>query len=233
MAAAPAERRFGDAAAAAAALAADVAGALQAGIDARGSAGLALSGGRSPVAFLQALSARPLPWPQVFVTLVDERWVEPASPDSNEHLLRSHLLRGPAAAARFVPLKTAHADPGQAIADRTQALAAMPHPLDVVVLGMGEDGHTASLFAGAPGIDAALDPHGSAALAAIVPPLAWHPRLSFTLAALLDARRIVLQIEGAAKLAVYARARRGADPALPISLVLANATVPVTVYLVG
>jgi 6-phosphogluconolactonase len=233
-AAAPQELRFADAAAAAAALAEDVAAMLQAGIAARGRASLALSGGTSPVPFLHALSALPLPWAQVGVTLVDERWVPPSSEDSNEGLLRKHLLRGAAAAAQFVPLKTAAADPAQAVAERGSALGALAHPFDALVLGMGEDGHTASLFPGAEGVDAALDPQGAAHLVAVTPPAAAHRRLSFTLAAILDARQVYLQIQGAGKMEVYRRALSGADLAVlpPIARVLRNGVTPVRVYLV-
>jgi 6-phosphogluconolactonase len=227
------ERHFADAVVAAQTLAAEIAAALQAGIAARGRASLALSGGRSPVPFLHALSALPVDWPLVFVTLVDERWVDPASLDSNEGLLRRHLLRGAAAAAQFVPLKTAAADPAQAIAERSGALSALPHPFDALVLGMGEDGHTASLFPGAAGVEAALDPKGAARLAAVVPPAAAHARLSLTLAALLDARCIYLQIQGRAKRRIYEAALRTADAAaLPIARVLHNGSVPVRVFVV-
>jgi 6-phosphogluconolactonase len=227
------ERQFNDAAAAAAALAAAVADDLRDGIAARGSASLALSGGRSPVPFLHALSAQALDWKQVFVTLVDERWVDPAGPDSNEALLRQHLLQGPAAAARFVGLKTVHAQPQQALADREAALAVLPQPFDALLLGMGDDGHTASLFPGAPGLDAALDPKGTAMLAAFPAPKAGHARISFTLAGLLNTRRLYLQIQGAAKQSIYQRARLGADRAMPISLALNNGKVPVEVFLVA
>jgi 6-phosphogluconolactonase len=233
-AAALAEHRFDDPAASAAALALDVAAALRAGLEARGQASLVLSGGKSPVPFLRALAQQPLHWPAVQVTLADERWVDPGSSDSNEHLLRETLLRGAAAAARFIPLKSAEATAAEALAGRSAALAAMPRPFDAVVLGMGDDGHTASLFPGAAGTLEALDPDGQPQLAAITSPAAPHPRISLTLAALLDTRGIYLQIQGAAKLAVYERALSGEDGAgLPIAAVLRQRRVAVQVYLVA
>ncbi|HMN14023.1 MAG TPA: 6-phosphogluconolactonase, partial [Bellilinea sp.] len=142
------------------------------------------------------------------------------------------LLQGKAAAALFVPLWNGAATPTEAIAERTTALAALPRPIDALVLGMGEDGHTASLFPGAAGLAAALDPNSTALLAAIDPPAAPHPRLSLTLAALLDSRRIHLPIGGAAKQAVYRRARASGNSAQwPIAAVLRQARVPVRVYL--
>lgn len=226
------ERQFADPLNAAAALAEDFAAGLRAGIEARGLASAALSGGRSPVPFLHALAALPLRWDKVCLTLVDERWVDPAGPNSNEALLRHHLLGGLAAAARFEGLKTTQPEPALAVAERSAALAALPQPFDAILLGMGEDGHTASLFPGTPGLAAALDPRGSARLVAIPAPASGFARLSFTLAALLDARQLYLQIQGPAKRRVYERARTGADPALPISLLLNNGRVPVSVYLV-
>jgi len=230
MSATPAETHFPDADAASAWLAGEIAALLRQAIARRGVAALALSGGRSPVPLMQRLAAAGLDWPRVLLTLVDERWVDPASPDSNERLLREHLLIGPAAAARFVPLKSPAASPQAALAERGAAIGAMPLPFDAVVLGMGEDGHTASLFPGAAGLAAALDPGGTALLAAIDPPAAPHPRLSLTLAAILRARRIYLPIQGTAKRAVYARARAGASPLeLPVAAVLGQQHVPVQV----
>ncbi len=222
---------FGSAVEAAGALAQAIAQHLQAAIAARGRASLVVSGGRSPVPLFEALRRCPLAWDRVWVTLADERWVEPTSSASNEKLLRDHLLLGAAAAAHFVGLKSAHVQPGQALDDRSVALDALPRPYDVVVLGMGDDGHIASLFPEAEGLVAALDPQGSARLAAIVPPAAPHPRISQTLAALLDARQIFLLLAGAEKRARFAEALAGAAPTdLPIAAVLGQSRVPVAVY---
>ncbi|MGQ0697733.1 MAG: 6-phosphogluconolactonase [Panacagrimonas sp.] len=225
------EQHFTDAATAAEALAADVAALLRAGIAERGTASLVVSGGKSPVPFFHALRAQTLDWSKLWVTLADERWVECESPDSNEGLLRRHLLRDAAAAARFVGLKLPAATPQAGLAESCAALAQLPRPFDVVVLGMGEDGHTASLFPGATNLAAAMALDGEAALAAIEPLTAPLARITLTLSALLDARQIVLPIAGAAKLAVYERARRSFDPmVLPVSALLHQTRAPVTVY---
>lgn len=203
------------------ALAAAVADALRSGLARRGCASLAVSGGRSPIPFLDALSAQTLDWSRVTVTLVDERWVAVDSADSNEALVRRHLLRGHAAVAHFVPLKTPAVSPEAGVAAALALRPALPLPFDAVVLGMGEDGHIASLFPRAAGLAEALDMSGDAELACIHPPLAPHARLTLTLAGLLDTRRLFVQAGGAKKRAALERAAAQGDPLrLPVAAVL-------------
>lgn len=226
------ERQFSSSSDAAQALADAIAQALTAALDARGRASLVVSGGRSPIEFFHRLRGAALDWSRVWITLADERWVPDTDPDSNARLLKQHLLQGAAAAAHFVPLWNGAATPAAAITERSAALASLPRPFDAVVLGMGEDAHTASLFPGAAGLAVALDPAGTALLAAIAPPAAPHPRLSLTLAALLGSRHIHLPLTGATKRAVYTRALADCDPLrLPVAAVLCQSTVPVTAYL--
>lgn len=224
------QRVFEDAGSAACALAETAGASLAAAIEAGRCASLVVSGGRSPVRFFEALAERPLAWADVSITLADERWVDPASADSNEALVRAHLLQGPAAAARWVALKGPEATARDGLEGATSRVRALARPFDVTVLGMGEDGHVASLFPGAAGLQRALDPEASALLVAIDPPLAPHPRISMTLAALLSSRRIVVSIAGDGKRAVVERAAAGADPhELPIAALLAQTRVPVEV----
>lgn len=224
------QRVFDDAGSAARALAEVAAADLAAAIEAGRSASLVVSGGRSPVPFFEALAARPLPWGAVSITLADERWVDPTSADSNEALVRAHLLRGPAAAARWVALKGPEATARDGLEAALGRVRALSRPFDVTVLGMGEDGHVASLFPGAAGLERALDPDAAPLLTAIDPPSAPHPRISLTLSALLASRRIVVLIAGDSKRAVIERAATGADPhALPIAAVLAQTRVRVDV----
>jgi 6-phosphogluconolactonase len=206
---------------------------LGAAIAARGRASLAVSGGRSPLPLFAALSQADLAWPQVAVTLVDERWVDGDSDDSNERMVRRHLLVGKAKDAAFLGLKTAAATPAAALANRQEALRALPLPFDVVLLGMGEDGHTASLFPGADGLAAALDPAGGDLLAAIDAPAAAHRRLGLSLRGILASRHIVLSIAGSCKRSVFERANGGgADPmTLPVAAVLRQVEVPVDVFI--
>jgi 6-phosphogluconolactonase len=226
------EHTFASAAEAARALADAVAADLVAALQARPAASLVVSGGRSPIAFFELLRDAAIDWAQVSITLADERWVPPEHADSNARLVAEHLLQGPAAAARFVPLWNGAPTPADAIVERSRVVGTLPRPFDAVVLGMGEDGHTASLFPGMAGLAAALDPTTDALLAATVPPAAAHARISFTLRALLDSRRIYLPLGGAAKQAVYREASATHDARRwPIAAVLAQAAVPVRVFL--
>jgi 6-phosphogluconolactonase len=204
------------------ALADEVATLLSAAVNERGRASLVVSGGETPKPFLVALSCRAVPWERVFVTLADERWVPPRDPASNERLVRENLLEGPAARAKFVGLKTTEPEPEDAEGDVEARLAVVPRPFDVVVLGVGSDGHTASLFPGAVNLDAALDPRRIATCTTIHPPAAAHPRMTLTLHALASARRVYIHCTGAEKRAVLERARSpSADPRrTPVTAVL-------------
>lgn len=226
----PTEHLFATGAEAAADIATRIATILADAVATRGLAGIAVSGGRSPRPVLEALSAADLDWSRVVVTLVDERWVAPDSPDSNEQLVRETLLQGPAAAARFVPMKN---DAGDAYAGQPAveaAFAELPWPLDVILLGMGDDGHTASLF---PEGKELTDGLASKALTiAATPPAAPHQRMSLTAHGILRSRHVFLQIGGAGKKAVYDRALAGgAVEELPIRLALLQDKVPVEVWI--
>lgn len=227
----PEEHRFSSMIDLATKLAAEVADRLGEGIRARGEASLAVSGGRTPELFFSKLSYSSLDWSKVTVTLVDERWVEPSSSQSNEHLVRKRLLRAHAAAARFVPLKNAHPTPKDGRAACEAALAQVPRPFDAVVLGMGADGHTASLFSGDPALADALDPEGTSRVRPALAPSAPHQRMTLTLPALLCSRWIALAISGSTKWGVYELARRpGPVLALPVRAVLHQAQTPVDVF---
>ncbi|KAA1189620.1 6-phosphogluconolactonase [Pseudohalioglobus sediminis] len=199
------------------ALAKHIADALQRDISARGAASIAVSGGRSPRGLFLKLAARPLDWSRVHITLVDERWVDTASADSNERLVRETLLQGPAADANFIGLKTAHADPREAIPALVAALATMPLPLTCVVLGMGDDGHTASWFPQASNLGALLDPDNPAPVAVCDPVTAPHLRMTLTLPVVLAASEIMLYITGDAKREVLARAAAADYPVAAIT----------------
>lgn len=208
------ERRFDTEDSLLAALATDIRHGLEAALAARESASLVVSGGRTPVPLFRLLRATPLDWSRVYVTLADERWVEPDDAASNEGLVRRELLQDGAARARFIGLKNGAASPQQGAAETWQRLSRIPRPFDVVVLGMGEDGHTASLFPGSPGIDVALDPAAPPGCVSMSAPVAPNARLSLNLAALVQARRLLLHIGGAKKWEVYrAAARAAADAA--------------------
>lgn len=192
---------------------------LAGALDARGRASLVATGGRAPGPVYDRLREAPIDWSHVAVTLSDERQVDADSPNSNARLLRERLFQGPAAAARFLPL-TDYAEP---------ALKKLL-PFDAVMLGMGEDGHVASLIPGSPVLAEAMDPQGQALVAESPagfgsPPV---PRITLTLAALMQSRAIFLLIAGDAKRQVIDRALAGED--LPVRAILAQQDVPVRVF---
>jgi len=216
---------FDDVAAQATALAARLAADITHLLEQESEVVLAVSGGRSPLPLFAALAATPLPWSQVIVTLVDERVVPEEHPDSNARLVRSALLTGYAARARFVPLVRGLETAGEAV---RRGLAGFRQP-HLVVLGMGEDGHTASLFPDAPELAAGLL-SDAPALLAITPGVAPHERISMTLSSLGQARKLYLSIQGAKKAAVLEAALARPDAALPVGLALTLPQPDVLVY---
>lgn len=204
---------------------------LLAAVAARGVACIALSGGSTPIGIYKALGQRDLPWSQVQLTLTDERWVDAKDPASNEAMIRATLLQGPAAKARFTGFKTPAVTPKQAEAQIDAALDTLSQPFDLVLLGMGEDAHTASLFPGGEGLEAAMDLDGTSKVRAVQPTGGGVARLSLSLPALLSARRIALLITGPNKWAVYQKACQvGPALAAPIRGVLHHALVPPEVF---
>lgn len=213
-------------------LAEAVAAQLRHAIATRGRALLAVSGGKSPIALFEHLRQQPLDWPSVTVLLADERCVPHTHPDSNTALVRQHLLQDGAAAATFVTFFDALDAIDTLATAANQRLASLHWPLDVAVLGMGEDGHTASLFPAAPGLDTAL--HTTAHVAWVRPDAighAPHPRLTLTLPTLQAARQLHLSLAGPAKQAVYRQALARPDVALPVSLLLHRPAHPFSVWL--
>ena len=223
-------KRYPDAAALADRLAADIAATLSQAIAQRGLASLVVSGGNSPVKLFQALSTRPLDWGRVCVALADERWVDPSAAGSNEKLVRDNLLREAAAAARFTGLKNAAPSPDLGAAAAWETFARVPRPFDVTVLGMGDDGHTASLFPHSPNLPNALDPSATAACVAMHAPTAPHARLSLNLSALLGSRQLYILILGDAKWRTFTAAN-GSGPVedMPVRAVLRQDRTPVEV----
>ncbi|HWS62404.1 MAG TPA: 6-phosphogluconolactonase [Steroidobacteraceae bacterium] len=211
-------------------LAAGIAADLAAAIEARGMASLVVSGGRSPVKLFERLRTLAIDWGRVCVALADERWVDPSDPASNERLVRDVLLRDAAAAARFTGLKNgcATADLGADMAWST--FNGVPRPFDALVLGMGDDGHTASLFPDSPNLERALDEAAAAGCVGMRSPIAPEARLSLNLAALLDSRRIVILITGESKWRTYIAALQpGAAERMPVRAVLRQQHAPVEV----
>ena len=211
------ERLFESRGSLSSALATDVANALQHHVMSKGKACLAVSGGTTPKLFFETLSRIDIPWSKITITLVDERQVPETNPRSNAKLVRENLLQNRAAGAEFIPLFD---NPD---ADKTTAL-------DVVVLGMGSDGHTASLFPGGDHLSEAIDPKTEKRIVEISAPAAGEPRLTFTARALLEASLLCLHIEGQEKRKVLDLAlAEGPVEAMPVRAILRSKK-PLTLY---
>ena len=188
-----------------------IAAALRRDLLAQPRARLLLSGGTTPAPVFHALSQAPLEWDRVDIALVDERWLQPDDPDSNARLVRDHLLRGHAAAARFEPLTRPGRSIGEAVADANLLATRAP---GIAVLGMGDDGHTASLFPRMRGLaDALASRNAYVAVDASGCPGAgpWARRISLTPAGLAPAHTRLLLLRGAGKRTRFDEALAGDD----------------------
>lgn len=200
-----------------------IAGELGQTLRQKGDATLSVPGGTTPGPVFDLLAQATLDWSRVAVVLNDERWVDEESPRSNTALVRRRLLTGKAAAARLLPMRAETPTPEEGIGSIAAALA--PHlPLSVLLLGMGEDGHVASLFPGADRLDAALASDAPPVMA-LRADAAGEPRITLTAPVLRAAMHVHVLITGAAKRAVI-EAAEGRDPReAPVALVLRDATV--------
>lgn len=211
-------------------LAERVAEQLSTSVAERDSALLAVSGGTTPGLFFDELSLHDIAWPKVTVTLVDERFVDEVSPRSNAALVRSRLLKNRAGRARFLPLFADGLDADQAARAAEKAIfpdeRARP---DVVILGMGADGHTASFFPDAAELDTLLDPTNRPGISAVHADSAGEARLTMTLPAITSAEFLAIHIEGEEKRRVMDTALQDGST-LPISAVLRAAKSAVPIY---
>ena len=212
-------------------LAGRIADLLLAGIQDKGRASLAVSGGSTPIALFEHLSRMDIPWQDVVITLVDERWVQATDDDSNERLVHNSLIQNKASAATFIGMKNAAFIAGDGEAECEQQLRKVPQPFDVMILGMGDDGHTASLFPAAEKLAIATDMDSGRLCMALAPLTAPHERMSLTLPAILNSNQLFLHIVGEDKKEVLKKA--GSDgPAeeMPIRFVLRQDSTPLSVY---
>lgn len=201
---------------------------LQNAIRKKGKASLLVSGGNTPKPLFAMLSKSDILWEKVSVGLCDERWVSPLHADSNEKLVRDTLLQGNAKMAKFIGMYNEKAISESTCSEKTKAEL---YPFDVVVLGMGSDGHTASLFPFNERLEEAFDLTRDTLCIAIKPKMAPHNRMSLTLKAILSAKNLFLHIEGSEKLDVYEKALKGKNSfEMPIRAVLHQNTKDLEVY---
>ena len=211
---------------------------LQASIAANGRASLVVSGGSTPAPVFKALSSADIDWSSVTVTLADERWVPPGHADSNESLVRDTLMVGKAAAAQFVSLYRHDVEPEQALSAIAADVKKMRTPFTAVILGMGNDGHTASLFPDAPEAElvAAMSLDTEEWILMMHPPSVAQARITLTRAALLNAEHRYLHMTGEQKCQVLCDAIGGEPSAryqagmAPITGLLLESPASVSVY---
>jgi 6-phosphogluconolactonase len=223
------EHFFPDRERASAAAAAHIAAALADRLGRGAAAALVVSGGTSPVECFRQLASASLDWSRVNILLSDERWVPPTDAASNERLVRAELLQDQAAAAQLLPIYAPAANPAERCAALDEAFASVPRPLACALLGMGADGHFASLFPDADTLQQGLDPQSAAAYVPVKTAASPHTRISMTYAALCDSDGIALLFFGADKHAVYEQAAAG-DAGLPVTHLLGQTKVPVHVF---
>ncbi|MCW8108651.1 6-phosphogluconolactonase [Alteromonas ponticola] len=199
---------------------------LEKGIAKSGRASLVVSGGSTPVPLFKELSLRDLAWSKVDITLADERWVDESHADSNTRLVKENLLQNKASSAHFVSLYSHHSDASEGIAEAEARLSSLSQPFDVLILGMGEDGHTASLFPCSEQIDEGLSLSSGRVCLAVQPNTAPHQRISLSLPALLNSKNIFLHLTGDKKKAVLQDAMQNhTEREKPITAVVNRAPV--------
>jgi 6-phosphogluconolactonase len=210
--------------------------ALKDAIESRGEATFMVSGGSTPEPLYKSLSHTDLDWSSVYIALVDERWVDFEHEKSNEAFTVKHLIQNKAAAANLIGMKNTAATAQEGLDDCEANYQQLAQPFDITILGMGSDGHTASLFPHSQGLVPALNPDSSELCAAIIATQSEvtgviTERMTLTLAGLMRSKRLLLLITGDEKLAVLRQAQAGSDVnQMPIRAVLQQQLVPVDVY---
>jgi len=192
---------------------------------------MAVSGGSTPKGFFAALSLIDLAWSKVTITLADERWVEFDNDASNTRLVHENLLQNKAKLATFFHIKKGELLSEQTLSELNKQAKEDLLPLDVLILGMGEDGHTASLFPCSDQIEQGLSLDNSNALMKVVPKTAPNDRITFTFAHLIQSKNIILHVCGESKKVVLAKANAGTDFfEMPVRAFLQNQTVTTQIY---
>jgi len=199
---------------------------LSESINERGGASLVVSGGQTPKYVFKTLRNLSIEWKKVTITLTDERWIGNHHPESNENLVRTHLLCGKAESAAFIPFFGGEASPEEGRHACESRLKQVALPFDAIYLGMGADGHIASLFPNDPAFDVS-------SVMLCVPVSATQSRLarmSLTPTAILRSRKIFLFFSGPEKYQIYLKAKnKGSNDKLPLQFILMQHLIPVYV----
>lgn len=183
-------------------------------VEKNGASVIALSGGKSPISLFEHLSTLSLPWQQTTITLVDERVTSIDNTDSNENLLKTHLLKNKAKAATFLGLMHTN------VTDLSTLANSKIPQIDIAILGMGSDGHTASIFPDCTELDAALDLDNPNTYITTNPVSAKYSRITLTLKALSKIKYLILAISGEEKLTILQEAAKKINKNYPISYLL-------------
>lgn len=198
------------------ALAKDIAQSIQDILQKKGCVTIAVSGGKSPIKLFEQLSHRNLMWENITITLVDERFVATNHADSNENLVRNHLLINYAEKASLTGLVTT----SNLLTSASNANLRTTN-IDIAILGMGEDGHTASIFPCCDELDLALDTQLTPEKYIIThPKTANYERIGLSLNGILDIPQIYISLNGAKKLEIIQAAAKTKTKIYPISYVL-------------
>lgn len=175
-----------------------------------GKASLVVPGGTTPAAYLPKLAQTDILWRNVFVTLSDERWVDSSDKASNERLIRECFLHLLGEQPQFISLKTLQAHPAEALAEINKNLLELPLPFNLTLLGMGEDGHVASLF---PGMELNISQNILCQVAE--PPAAPSLRVSLSLRVLAASHHVFLVVTGQKKRRLIDRLIETPDESIP------------------
>ncbi len=211
-------------------LADKVAGILADAVSENGRASIAVSGGSTPKGFFNELSKKDLPWKDITITLADERWVNITEEASNTRLVHEHLMQNNAVAAKFFHIKQGDLLNNETLADLNLAARSTVLPFDVLILGMGEDGHTASLFPCSDEIHAALS-KSAAPLLKVTPKTAPHDRITFSYSYLQQSKNTFLHIVGTGKKVVLEQALGGTEILeMPIRAFLQHPSLQTNIY---
>ena len=179
-------------------------------IENKGSGSLVVSGGSSPISIYEELSNIDLSWSKVFLTLVDDRLVDPDHKDSNQKLLHNHLIKNKAKNINFFPLT-----------ENFLSNTEFKKPFDITLLGMGEDGHFASLFHDMINQCEAFDINASPKIL-ITPPQGnpLIPRITMNLSLIMESLNIILLVKGKTKQNIFEKAKK--EKKLPIHHLIKN-----------